>query len=198
MLRWHSSFPSIPSWKAWPLLRAQCIEILCLSHVLRAQDTCKTRRYSISKCKHTYGCALRSFMSLLLRAGAEDFAFHSDGSLNLQAGKLWCLKAILTEFQQVVKAGSERGWCGKRKAGEWDFGHTLTRASQQSSESAALNAHLFWVPLKGCKSMHLLPVGEIRLFHSLNPDLPKQFLASYTSSLMHHTIYWFPNCQHSS
>lgn len=98
--------------------------------------------------------------------------------LIFRPGKLWCLKATPTECQQSDYRGGKSGWCGKSTAAEWDFGHTLTRVSQQSSESTSLNTHSWSHAPTSSRIESALPLSY--------PDLHNQFLASSTSSLMYH------------
>lgn len=107
MFRWHRSFPSIPTWKAWLLLWSQ--DTVNVFHTVCGHRTCARHgEIGFSKCRQV--CA--SVLVFLISQG-WCWGPHSDigifwGPLNLQTctllGNIWSLKDILTEWQELGTA----------------------------------------------------------------------------------------------
>lgn len=124
------------------------------------------------------------------------------GSLNLQTctllGNLWCLKDILTEWQEL---GTAEGLGSQKQGGDLQS-RTLAGHPWEHQESLLVpisEQTLLLLPLtqsqgKGanlCKraELQLLTGGQIWLFCVLNPDLHNQFLASPLQASCITTIY---------
>lgn len=200
MLQWHSSFPSIPSWKAWLFLWARHIEVFYVFHMvcrckhmqemeksyLRNEDT--RAHASIQGFLVPQGCCWGHFMGIHLRAP------------NLQActlpGSFWCLKNVPSKCQDVVTA---RGLAWRKQGcdaqrGAWpDRPESISAGRCKRRPLNTTHSVLLQSQGKRGKSMEESRTAAAYSRTDLaqrapNPDLYKQFLASSTSSLMHHLL----------